>query len=845
MQCQSCLSYQTIACAAKHSNPVSEVVFTPSQMQSEETALATDDASASEVVAENIMFKDEALSQVLDLGSMANGDYDADSDSAAGLASFLSRPVRIANITWSESTATQTSILPWHLYFNTSQIKNKLQNFGKISCRLHLKFIVNASPFYYGSLRACWFPLGDQRGDYVNIVDQVPFSQVPGVFLEPQNMSSAEMILPFVWQRNWLEITTASDFQRMGVLQFLQYANLRSANGVAGSGITIGVYAWAEDVKLMGLTAIAAMQSKDEYVQKDGVISAPATAVAQVASKLTNAPVIGPFARATEIGANAVAGVAKLFGYSNPPVISDAQPFQNKSYHAFANVETRMPIDKLSIDPKNEVSISRSTMGLEDDGDELAFDRIFGKESFLQGTNWSNSQATDTLLWSALITPTYTLTGGGYTVTTPASYFMRMFRYWRGSLIYTFRFVATKYHKGRVIISYDPNGDISGNADTETTNFTRIVDLSVDQEVEIAIPYKSSLPWLETSYGSDYSNGATPTYTYKGGSHNGSITLRVQNKLTGPAVNPQIDVLVFVKAGPDFQAAVPTNLPLNQTVYDPAGVIQSEDISLSKTSLDSQIAAITVGENIASLRPLLHRTVLVDQLPVSDSAFSASVWQFSQGLWRIPIGPGRTPQGYTNAKINGGNVYPSSTSRNTAINWIGNCFVGFRGSTNVHLNYVKKDLGLVDDLRLERLFATPLYSSGTSWQRNISFSYFTFKAGTAFQGMVDAYNLNPSTGLQGLSLTNMNTQSALSVNAPQYTPLRFLQSFEPKRTIDAKTAAPIYDELTFRYTLRIPTTQVSDSTIIPHFDVYYSAGVDFQPLMFLCTPRMFTNAMSN
>jgi hypothetical protein len=127
-------------------------------------------------------------------------------------------------------------------------------------------------------------------------------------------------------------------------------------------------YAWATDVELAGLTSGLVLQG-DEY-DKAGPISGPATAIASVASKLTDTPIIGSLARATEIGARAVGGIASLFGYSNPPVLNDVMPYQPKAFHSFAAVETGVPMDKLTLDPKNEITVDKSVTGAKPD-DEL------------------------------------------------------------------------------------------------------------------------------------------------------------------------------------------------------------------------------------------------------------------------------------------------------------------------------------------------------------------------------------------------------------------------------------------------------------------------------------------
>ncbi len=825
-----------------------------SELQSEE-ASETESTETVKVTAENIVFRDEALSQRITMGDMSSGDYDADADSTAALGDFLSRPVRIATINWPESTFTQQSILPWHLYFNTAQIKKKLDNYGKISCRLHLKFVINASPFYYGSLRACYFPLVDPRSTYVNAVDQVPFSQVPGVYLEPQNMSTAEMTLPFLWPRNWLEATSANDFQQMGVLQFLQYANLRSANGVSGTGITVAVYAWAEDVRIMGPTTVLALQS-DEYDEENGTVSGPATAVANVADKLTEVPIIGDFASATAIGARAVAGIAKLFGYSNPPMIDDVKPFQNKTFHAFANVETRMPIDKLAIDPKNEVTISSKVAGVDED-DPLAFSNLLTKESFIMGSLWANSNAVDTLIWSALVNPSYTRVGGGYFTTAPMGYFAQTARFWRGSIVYKFRFIKTKYHKGRVIISWDPNGDISTTADTETTTFSRIVDLAVEDEVEVVIPYRATSPWLQPQLtGSNMSNGASPSYTYNSEFHNGCITMRVQNLLTGPAASPQIDVLVYARAGEDFMLSVPTEIDISYTPRDPAGVIQSEEaddsIAQKESTVDQQVATITTGEILCSMRPLLHRASLAYNQPagVPTAGDAAALYYTANYLWRVPYGVGRNPNGYGYATVSAAGV-GYNFSPNHPIDWVINCFVGYRGSTNIHVNTtgIGSNVTNVPHLAISRHYGDAIISTSRFQGRNADFTTSLLTTPNASSRNVIRYpsgypRLIFPTGQTGMTLTNVQGQPACSANVPQYSRFRFLPAFTSVRDVDPKNGQRFQDNVCVSMAFNT-NAALTSTTDWPNLAYYYSAGVDFQPIFFLCTPRLFNTTLPN
>ncbi len=823
----------------------------PQQIQSEE-ATDTEATEMTNVAQQQIVFRDASLSQRITMGSI-NDSYTHDKDETAGLGDFLSRPVKISSFAWDvNNTSWSTSAInPWTLYFNHVSIKRKIQNFARLNCKLNVKFVINASPFYYGSLRACYQPLFDERSSQQQDNDKVCLSQLPGVYLEPQNMTTAEMELPWVWQANYIDTSDADLFDAMGKITYVQFQKLLSANGVSSGSITINVFAWASDVTLMGPTDGPVLQS-DEYADHDGTISGPATAVANVAEKLTEVPVIGEYAAATAIGARAISGIAKLFGYSNPPVIDDVKPMHTKSFHAFANVETRMPIDKLSLDPKNEVTISSTAAGV-DEPDPLAFQNLLTRESFVQGTLYSGSQAAETLIWSTLVSPFQEIDqsggGGAYKTFTPVGYFAHPFRFWRGTMIYKFRFIKSKYHKGRVTITWDPNNDITASVDSDATCFTRIVDIENEDEVEIAIPYRGATPYLENpdTPSAQFSNGSTPTLTYNKLYHNGCLTVRVQNVLTGPAATPEIAVLVYARAGEDFIFAVPRDIRNDFTTRDPQGVIQSEEDSITQNSVDvdSNLAMITTGEVITSMRPLLHRTTLSHQQMLTTDRYTGNDHVIcSVGLYRYPHGPGRSDRkGYfwtgetTKRRYN--------YTNNHLIDFVSNCFMGIRGSTTIAISPSGSG-NFVPNLNLDvsRLFSNPCMSTNSVNNNTVSTWNASTDYGSIARNGVTSQNTvrRVTSGHTGMSLTQTGTQAGILVNLPQLNKLRFMPAFFTKRTWDFTNQAEFYDEAIVRGSFHSFVSDVANFTS-PVLRIYYAAGVDFQPIMFLCTPRVWSESM--
>ncbi len=413
--------------------------------------------------------------------------------------------------------------------------------------------------------------------------------------------------------------------------------------------------------------------------------------------------------------------------------------------------------------------------------------------------------------------------------------------------MYKFRFIKTKYHKGRVLISWDPNGDITGTADTETVTFSRIVDLSVEDEVEVVIPYKATSPWLLTTNGTNFmSNGTTPSYSYDSEYQNGCITMRVQNLLTGPAANPTIDVLVYARAGDDFQFSVPTEINFAQLVHDPAGTIQSEevddDIAQQNTTVDEKVAAITVGETIASIRPILHRASLAyTQFLGQPGIGSTSGTYFTTNVYpRIPVSCGRDVNGLSYAT---GPFYFNFTP-NHPIDYVLNCFVGYRGSVNWHVNPIARGTNVpqLSSLQVYRTYNSYLPNTAVT-QRNTLQNVATLDTPNllgrnAIRYPSGTYTLS-GTGQTGVSLTNPATQSAVSVNIPQYSRFRFQQAFFAQRDVDPKNGNPVNDNVAVSAKFQATGGTSTSATDWPFIEAFVSAGVDFSPVFFLCVPRLF------
>lgn len=811
-------------------------------------SLELDDGDVRQTRQQNLMFSDAGMATSEGAPSIS---FRPDVDVSGELGNFLSRPVAINTFSWAEGNTTvlQTSFYPWTLFFSNAAIKNKITNYTRLRAKLKLKFVVNASPFYYGALRACYCPMPGNRDNSVSAGDQIKFSQMPGQFLYPQDMTSAELELPFLWPHAWLSIGTLADFNEMGRLTYYLYSSLRSANGATGQNVTVTCYAWAEDVELAGLTSGLALQA-DEY-DTSGVISGPATAVADVAAKLTDAPVIGPFARATEIGARAVSGVASLFGYSNPPVIRDVDPYMPKAFHAFASVETGVPLDKLSIDPKNEITVDKTVAGASQD-DELTVSHFCGRQSFIFGALWTDQYTPGTQLFQVPVTPRQYATNAGTSQSfineTPAAHAAAMFKFWRGEIIFTIRFVKSRYHTGRVQVSWDPQGVPGTNA--ETTTETRIVDLQQESEIEFSIPYKAQDPWLLTSNtGSNWAITTSGTITFDSTLHNGVLRVTVLNELTGPAASQEVDLLVFARAGRGYQMAQPNETPDWSTlaVQSLEEVDQLAPVGGEKPEIS--VAEVTVGETIASLRTLLHRTSYFHREFLGNAYSAANTFNLAGYYTLINYVPRfPTDYGYNAEGTNWATGIVSGTksafqySPNHPMSWLGNCFVGYRGGIVHHYNVSRNGFELVDELKVERdprtwmLYPTRQavnrYNAGPSSAASgssLARSPMTTASGNVRRDVI---------GHRGMAMTNMHTQAALSAISPYYSKWKFRPSYVATRDVVGSTDER--ESMKVAASMRCGSTGTTTDMGWPILTIYMAGAVDFDLIYFVCVPTYYS-----
>lgn len=626
------------------------------------------DVSSGSDQQENMVFADSSAANIDNVSTLSNFQPVVAISKNTELGQFLSRPTLVDTRTWSTSDSigplSGNFIYIWHSLLSDPVIKRKIENYAFMKATLCIKMLINGTKFHYGCLRASYEPLSEgypKRFDWhpvglgLSNASRIAYDQTPGAYLDPSNNTGVEIRVPMLYNREFVPLKSANDVQDLGKLRWVVFDSLKTANTGATTSLTISTYAWLEDISMSGSTNALTLQSKDEFDDAGGPVSAPALTIAKVAKSMTNVPIIGRFAKATEIGATAVGGIAKLFGFTDVPNIQDVPPASLLAAPHIASSQVSVPFQPLTLQPKSQISIDPSLHGLKQH-DELAIQNIVSKNCFFAGTSWSTTDSVGTCLFNTVVNPAVAWAGSvsqgspstirGYCIQhTPLSFASQFFEHWRGDLIFTIKLIKSKFHSGRLRITWDPMSSNANSVPPANTVYNTIVDLSDQDEYEIRVPWFYQLNyarirdvttniWTEGS-----TNSVNPLFD------NGALNISVLTTLAAPLASADVGMLIYVRAADNFELNNPTDQNASSLFQ-----IQSKDVVDFETPNAPKAGPVMkhYGAPINSLRELARRSRLMDRVPCPSSTANSG-FRFVKSATPLPICRGYDPNGLSSA----------------------------------------------------------------------------------------------------------------------------------------------------------------------------------------------------
>lgn len=751
--------------------------------------------------------------------------------------------------------------------------------------------MVNATQFHYGRAIMSYNPWPNYNAVTTPIIGTqssiISYSQRPKIFIDPATSQGGSLLLPFFHVDNWIDIPSEDAFSELGRVQLTSFSPLRHA--AAGTDdVSLSVFVRAIEVELCVPTAInhvfpgvdfraqsgkkkktrkryntshQNVDNRDEY-SGEGAISGPASAIANVAGALEKVPFLAPFAFATRIGASAVSGIAKIFGFSRPPILDTPIYVKQAFFSSLATCDTPETVAKLTVDSKQELTVDPRTTGLSGE-DELSLSYITGKETFLTDFGWAPTSSQGALLFSAQVAPMLEdQHNSGYYLPTALSFATWPFRNWSGTLIFRFQIVASAFHRGRLQFFYEPSGGSQDTFKAYNTTYNTIIDIGVEDDFELEVAWAADSPYKMTGW-------SKPGIHFKSNSNdvasdplfdNGVICCRVLNNLVAPSADADVRINVFVRAGDDFQLCNPTadNIK-NFSYYNPTAVpaalgkevqmkAQMGDaapasqavapavmdvtenhpekapvvklVGEADIGLSQQKNQIFFGESIATFRTLLRRYSHSKSHGVDRSVVSwTGVEKWTLHSPSKPYQPGSMPGGPDKTFL--GSDYNYGTF--TLLNYLMPAYGGWRGSMRSKFNF------------------TGYNPSSVIVNRGYNTDGVT-PAGFIVSELVDtttsnsavAYNGRRQSTFTGATLMPGENMSSMEVEYPFMTGKRF--AFARTLSVSALRdhSAYVDNELI----IYKPTD--AEGPNLESVEEYVSVGEDFNLFFFLNAPPVYT-----
>lgn len=634
------------------------------------TTVSTDQVQNIKFVSDGGAPTSDALSSEYDLspGYIA---MTADEGREHTVKDFLQRPIKIANGVWS-STDTENKLL-WSANFPetfilNNMIREKLAGFVGLRAKMHLKLQVNSMPFQSGILLLHYIPYAQyisERVDWINTT-LTGKTGCPRTKLNLDSDTEMTLDIPYVSPHVFYNLITGQG--SFGSAYLSVYAPTRS--DATASSVDWTLWASMSDIEIQFSTGapvylgnapnyvplireiesgvgteetlLAKVKELKNQITPEAMSShvfaqmseikilknnaSPSTGVGQISTglkTLSNIPILGNFLSKPAWLSGKLADLLKLFGMSKPTTQGLIEEHKIRTAPRMANFDGCDSSHKLGLSSINELETPKGIGG--SDKDDMIISRVVMTPNFIQSFNWGSTAQypPGTVLYEDFVSPIRVKqesVKGIYSMP-HCSFVAQTFGQWRGSLIYSFDFAKTKFHSGRLLITYTPYsypGDNIANVDLNKS-IRMIVDISSKNTVQFTVPFVCSRPWLQCI--------EPRTATTKYDCSTGRIRVEVLNQLrNGGGSSNFIDVLVELSGGSDLEFSKPA-MPL-YPVYEGSITRVHAQMQLTNNSISRNEAqegktpptvnamaistnwspdAYCIGEKIVSIRQLIKR----------------------------------------------------------------------------------------------------------------------------------------------------------------------------------------------------------------------------------------------
>lgn len=696
---------------------------------------------------------------------------------------FFKRPVLIHEENWAVNGGLNSLISPWELWMQNPRISNRLNNYRNFSGDLRIKVVMQGNGFYWGSAFLSYYPYTEEdefyNTDASYLGDLISASQRPHIYLDPTLSEGGEMTLPFFWPRDKFNLVSSLP-GNLGQLWLYTTTVLRHASNT--DAISIKIYAWCENVKLSSPTQSnigGLLPQAGEYPDEHalGPISKPAAIISKMAQALSSVPSIRPYALASQMGADAVGKIAQMFGMCKPRQVEDTKLYRLNQAGDLACIDSLDPSNTLAFNAKRELTIDPSLTGWSP-VDEMSLSVMAARESYLVTTAWEMSDSTNSVLFSHRVQPVAadvsarvlpaSQPGINYT---PAAFAAIPFDFWRGTVRFRFQVIASAYHRGRLLVVWDP---VSGDSNPETQVVTsEIIDISEERDFSIDIKWGNEFPALQVP--------SPPTVdTYRLNAvwadspfSNGVLTVYVLNELTSSSTSTDAVAINVYHSCPELELFAPNsdNINMYTPVFQPqsglvpqAGAVVSDEVGKGDVNEpDSDGVLDDMGGRTAPKSSMFMHGDPVDNIRTLVKRFA-----LREVMWFDSSGTSPAIRYYTqNASIFSRFRDSATFLPTTARAFFGSAFAGWRGG--VRFKVYPRSEGTTTNFSIVR---NPSADSSDTFAATYAKTPVQLSKFYSFE----------DESFSGMALTTKAQSDVLEIEVPCYTHRRFLSTYYSEAT---------------------------------------------------------------
>jgi hypothetical protein len=598
---------------------------------------------------------------------------------------FLHKPWLLATVNWTSGLAIGANLFTQAIgpLLNSVPIwQRKAEGYELFRGTFHIRVQINADPFMQGRAILHYIPnyadrvLVDPKFANRYNYHMVQKFQHPHIELDMHD-TVAEMSIPYVSPSAWFDRKTGQYDWGTVWLDVVTPLEVGSAAGNKNAEVTI--FGFWTDVEM---SAAILPQSKtngfsvskgDSVSSKEDTfkISDGLRSVAKAADSLSDIPVLTPVMDTVSWASRTLASIASIFGWSKP-YIEDKQTIISSQMCRYAGTSTGPDTSVCSaLIHDNRTAVSNQYAITNED--EMSLAKLLKVPTYMGPTTWTTSQSSNTLLLTQEIKPqnfTYALTQTGtgfqnsFSLGAPLYYLSNFFGYYRGSIDLTLKLVKTKFHSGKLLITFTPITAITTPPETDTSVYSlrTIVDIREQSVIKLNLPYLLHRTYAEqrTSIG--------------------TVHVRVLNDLRCPETcAQQVQILSFYTAGDDFEYQVPcTSNFVGGGIYTPqskstgAEVLVKAGVGASKVQpRNTMYSSTCIGEHFLSIKQLLNRLTQVQ--PRANVTFSGKHYHIYPYF----------VTGYTSVPTTG--VLSAESFVADAFSFFAPMYAYFRGSARIHL----------------------------------------------------------------------------------------------------------------------------------------------------------------